>query len=356
MPTRQVHVCVVYYLVCLRYTKVLHESRRRVGTMSGKLVVDIWHAEYGDASEVLVLMALADEATDAGEVSMDMATIAKKARQSERNCRYLLRKMEDLDIIERLEARGRKHKNRYKIHKENLKNLQPVQVNEHNNLQPVQVIEDKKSPNTSDGKKPATSAGYRKPAKPATSAGFNTFFPPDPPSLRQKTQDKDKDPLLFPQTDEQTVLAHLNTATGRRYRTTHHIAARLHDATTVSESILVIDWWAAVKIQQDPEQDRYFDNDTPFRPTKFDKYLAAAEAWEKQGRPHPHVRAPTPTKAEQRAAQEARTTKEMEDVVYGRNTFSSAWDPPRHDGEDLSPPTGDRRQAGLPLGPGRSLA
>ena len=62
------------------------------------------------------------------------------------------------------------------------------------------------------------------------------------------------------------------------------------------------------------------------------------------------------TRAEQRAAHEARTTKEMEDVVYGRNTVSSAWDPPRHDGEDLSPSTGDRRQAGLPLGPGRSLA
>src|SRR5262245_22184818 len=101
-----------------------HTCRKEGPAMSSDLVVKIWHADYGDASTILVLMALADEATDRGEYSGDMADIAKKSRQSERNCRYILRKLEDLEIIERFEGRGRKHKNSYRINVAHLSRLE----------------------------------------------------------------------------------------------------------------------------------------------------------------------------------------------------------------------------------------
>jgi hypothetical protein len=40
-----------------------------------------------------------------------------------------------------------------------------------------------------------------------------------------------------------------------------------------------------VKIVQQPEQVANFDNTTPFRPSNFDKYRAAATAWHEAGRP-----------------------------------------------------------------------
>jgi len=144
--------------------------------MSGKLVVDIWHSPYGDASTILVLMALVDEANDKGEYTADISTISRKARQGVRNCRYILRRLERLEIIECLEARGRGHTNSYRVRIENLQNLQNLQI-----LQPVPV---KKSarPTPSVDVKPANTApvagfssGDTKPAKPAntaTSAGL----------------------------------------------------------------------------------------------------------------------------------------------------------------------------------------
>ena len=84
--------------------------------------------------------------------------------------------------------------------------------------------------------------------------------------------------------DTRQVLDHLNTRTQRHYRTAQFINSRLREGYTVADCVLVIDWWAESKIVHDPTQDHYFDNDTPFRPGKFDKYLAAAQGWEQQGR------------------------------------------------------------------------
>lgn len=101
-------------------------------------------------------------------------------------------------------------------------------------------------------------------------------------SRKHGTRRKDVKPLT---PDEQTVLAHLNARTGRNYRVPGEIAGCLARGATVQECMLVIDWWAEVRIKRNPDQDEYFDNTTPFRESNFGKYLPAAESWDKQGRP-----------------------------------------------------------------------
>lgn len=95
-----------------------------------------------------------------------------------------------------------------------------------------------------------------------------------------KELSRTKDPLVEL---AQEVLAYLNAKTGRRYRDHAFILARLRRTATVEECRLVIDWWQAVKVPQSPDQAQYFDNVTPFRPGNFDKYRAAAEAWQARG-------------------------------------------------------------------------
>jgi Helix-turn-helix domain len=133
--------------------------------MSSKLIKEIWQCPYGDASTVLVLMALADAANDTGECTADMATIASKARQSVRNCQYLLRKLEHLGIVECFEARGRGLMNSYRLclhNLHNLHNLEKVQK-----VQPLHILEDEEK-----GAKGATVAGLLVDEKDAMVAGF----------------------------------------------------------------------------------------------------------------------------------------------------------------------------------------
>jgi len=106
---------------------------------------------------------------------------------------------------------------------------------------------------------------------------------PEETNERQETNEpqRTKDPFVDLAKD---VLAYLNQVTGRRYRDTEYILARLRRTGTVADCRLVIDWWQAVKVVENPDQARFFDNVTPFRPSHFDKYRAAAEEWHARGR------------------------------------------------------------------------
>jgi hypothetical protein len=81
------------------------------------------------------------------------------------------------------------------------------------------------------------------------------------------------------------ILEHLKTVTKRKYRDVKAIAACLREGATMEECLLVIDWWRHIKTVQQPDQEAHFDNVTPFRPSNFDKYRAAALAWHEAGRP-----------------------------------------------------------------------
>jgi hypothetical protein len=93
--------------------------------------------------------------------------------------------------------------------------------------------------------------------------------------------------VLTGKVESQRVLTHLNIATGKHFREPGEITGCLKRDYTVGQLILVIDWWKEVKTVSNPDQLDYFDQETPFRKSKFPKYLAAAEVWDREGRPMP---------------------------------------------------------------------
>lgn len=168
--------------------------------MNTKLLKDVWQSPCGDGSTLLVLMALADEANDHGEYTAEMPTIARKARQSERNCRYILRRLESLQIIECLQANGRGHKNSYRISTQNLQRLQTLQpLPPFETLQPLPGLRQGQQeqgvavPGGVETLQPLPPlVNPANPANPATIAGFNTPSPLNSPTLH--IQDKDLSP------------------------------------------------------------------------------------------------------------------------------------------------------------------
>jgi hypothetical protein len=55
---------------------------------------------------------------------------------------------------------------------------------------------------------------------------------------------------------------------------------------TVDECRLVIDWCLAVKAAEQPGfVEHYLDTSTPWKPLRFDTYLARARKWHARGRP-----------------------------------------------------------------------
>jgi predicted transcriptional regulator len=99
--------------------------------MSVRVMNLVWtSARYKDASTMLLLLALADWANDEGVCFPSIPKLAEKARMSDRNARYILRKLENDGVISIEENRGRNHSNRYYI------NLQSLQVSPEENLQP----------------------------------------------------------------------------------------------------------------------------------------------------------------------------------------------------------------------------
>lgn len=75
----------------------------------------VWDHGPDDQGELLVLLALADHADDAGLCWPSMASIASKARMSERNARRVVRKLQDAGILTVEPQRGRSQTNTYRI-------------------------------------------------------------------------------------------------------------------------------------------------------------------------------------------------------------------------------------------------
>lgn len=94
--------------------------------MSIALMAEVWKSPCRDASTVLLLLAMADYANEDGECWPSITNLGDKARLSERQCRYLLRRLETVGVIERLEGNGRNHTNAYQINLQTLQTLQPL--------------------------------------------------------------------------------------------------------------------------------------------------------------------------------------------------------------------------------------
>jgi hypothetical protein len=136
-------------------------------------------------------------------------------------------------------------------------------------------------------------------------------------SLKGSRREEKKDPpisIVSSPTPAEHVRDHLCAVTGRRYRSLGEIPGCLKRGATIEQCTLVIDWWQAIKIRQNPEQEQYFDHTTPFRATNFDKYLAQAEVWQKDGaRASPLARLTPGQRLTARASQRL-----IEEVLHAR--------------------------------------
>lgn len=93
------------------------------------------------------------------------------------------------------------------------------------------------------------------------------------------------------------ILAHLNATARRRYEDTSFIVARLKTGASQADCLLVIDWYAAVRLYEWDQAHLHFNNDTLFRLKKFSEYLGRARVWEEQGRPKAGTNGKTPLPA-----------------------------------------------------------
>jgi len=80
------------------------------------------------------------------------------------------------------------------------------------------------------------------------------------------------------------MLQYLNEKSGRKFMVSPGLMTRIRGGASEADIRLVIDFLAQ-RVQDRPTfWARYFDNETPFRISHFDKYRAAAEVWDKAGR------------------------------------------------------------------------
>lgn len=83
--------------------------------MSIAVMSTLWEHSTRKGSELLVLLAMADFATDDGRCYPSVERLAKKTRLSERNVRYILRSLEECGEIETISQGGRNGANLYRI-------------------------------------------------------------------------------------------------------------------------------------------------------------------------------------------------------------------------------------------------
>lgn len=83
--------------------------------MSLRVLTQVWEHSKAEGGDLLVLLALADEARDNGACYPGIARIAVKARMSERNVRYVLRRLEESGELVVAPGGGRANTNAYEI-------------------------------------------------------------------------------------------------------------------------------------------------------------------------------------------------------------------------------------------------
>ena len=81
--------------------------------MSVKIMSQVWANGPSDQAQLLVLLAMADIAGDDGKLWPSVATIAEKARMSERNARRIIRCLEADGWVETFVNRGRNSTSKY---------------------------------------------------------------------------------------------------------------------------------------------------------------------------------------------------------------------------------------------------
>jgi Helix-turn-helix domain len=83
--------------------------------MSIRIMTQVWDKSMHKGSELLLMLAIADNANDEGIAWPRIATIARKIRMSTRQTKRLIKSVESSGELEVVRARGRKYSSTYRI-------------------------------------------------------------------------------------------------------------------------------------------------------------------------------------------------------------------------------------------------
>ena len=221
--------------------------------MSVRISSLVWEFSQQSGSDLVMLLAIADFASDDGTAYPSIATLARKTRMQVRNARYILSRLAESGELTIKPNAGPKGCNVFRVTiKQPLQNFAPLQSSA-----PLQAVA-------------AT------PAKPCTKPLQR--IAPEPSLNRQEPSLKTlsgKPDLLSPSRE---VLAYLNNRVGRNYRAVETnlslIRARLQSGASIAECRQVID----AKVREwagDSKMGQYLRPSTLFAARNFEQYLGA---------------------------------------------------------------------------------
>ena len=237
--------------------------------MSVKLIARVWAHSQRKDGELLVMLALADFANDAGESWPSIPVLAQKARLTDRQARRVLAKLEQAGEIRCVKSNGgRNRRNHYFIClSENPDNITLTKL---------------QGKNTSVKK--YTGIGDTKTLTPMSGA-LN----------RHRTVNKNKGakaPDSFSPIIEKTI-RRMNELSGKNFKTTaetitENLRACLKAGASESDCLAVVeDRW---RLWGGTDMARHYNPITLFRKSKFELYLTEAEAHEKANGKPPTVK------------------------------------------------------------------
>ncbi|MDP2606094.1 MAG: conserved phage C-terminal domain-containing protein [Deltaproteobacteria bacterium] len=238
--------------------------------MSVKIMARVWGHSQQKGGELLVMLALADFANDAGESWPSIPTLADKSRLAERHTRRVLRNLESAGEIRRVGTNGgRNRRNHYFItvtenpdkitllKKQGLNN--PV-ICDTKTLTPTSgALNHHRTINKTGANAPDVSSPSRRGRKLTRGAGI-------PPELQEAVS---------------RVVARINELGGTRYHddkpdAIHNLLTRLRDGRTEAECLTVIEGRHAAWAGNDKMLE-YFRPSTLFAKEHFDDYLQGAQ-------------------------------------------------------------------------------
>ncbi|WP_343529359.1 conserved phage C-terminal domain-containing protein [Yokenella regensburgei] len=260
--------------------------------MSVKLSAYVWDgcAAAGiKGNKLLIMLRLADFASDEGIAYPSVATIARQLGAGRSTVITLLGELEKGGWLTKKERR-QGQRNTSNLYTLNVERLRQAAAGAFSNSP------DSERPKAERSKAEGSDSERTEPVENQGSQGSKTGHDPSVNS-KPDPSGKTKPPCPVPAepdpevviTDQAIeVLTHLNRISGSRYQKSktslENIRARLREGYCVSDMMLVIDLkhehW-----HDNDEQYQYMRPETLFGPKKFEGYLQSAVRWEQKGRP-----------------------------------------------------------------------
>jgi len=260
--------------------------------VSVKLSAYVWDgcAAAGiKGNKLLIMLRLADFASDEGIAYPSVATIARQLGAGRSTVITLLGELEKGGWLTKKERRQgqRNTSNLYTLNVERLRQFAAGAFSHSPDSERPKAERSKAGGSDSERTEPVENQGSQ---GPETGHDPSVNSKPDPSGKSKPPcpvpAEPDPEVVITDQAIE--VLTHLNRVSGSRYQKSktslENIRARLREGYSVSDMVLVIDLkhehW-----HDNDEQYQYMRPETLFGPKKFEGYLQSAVRWEQKGRP-----------------------------------------------------------------------